>query len=97
MNEATSTPFGLAVGHLADRTNTGQRIPKNSVASPYELVFKTPLGIKNRFSSSRSTENWYDEIKGKISQGEDLFEVYAYTPKADGIDESEVKIADVRL
>ena len=45
----------------------------------------------------RSEKPWYDEIKDKISEGENLFEVYAYTPKAGRIEESEVKIADVRL
>jgi len=70
-------------------------IPRKQTNSPYELRFKSPLS--DRFDSSRSNNEWYDEIKNKVMKNDNLFEVYAYTIATDDNPETEVKIADVRL
>lgn len=93
--EGASKPFALGVSNIADTGNSGAKVPFEETVSPYELRFKSPLS--GRFSKTRSTNEWYDDIKSKVHMGENLFEVYAYTVASQDGPETEVKIADVRL
>ena len=93
--EGSQRPFAVGVSNIADKGNSGAKVPWKETVSPYELRFKSPLS--GRFSKTRSTNEWYDDIKSKVHMGENLFEVYAYTVASEDGPETEVKIADVRL
>ena len=97
MNEASVMPFALAVSGPAQYTNAGDKIHRKSVKAPYELRFKTPEKIRDRFESTRTKTDWYKEIRAKVNVNENLFDVYVYTPEWNGNPMSEVKIAEVLL
>jgi len=62
MVEANGSPFATAVAIIANRNNDGTSNSKKETEAPYELVFRAPQTIKNRFSSQRSAQKWYEEI-----------------------------------
>ena len=97
MIEGNPLPFGLGVSGIASKHTDGTSIPKRQVSTPYQLIFKAPDTVKGRFSNEKPDTTWYDEIKSNISQGEVIYEVYAYRPSTSQAEESEIKIADVRL
>jgi len=99
MVEGSRRPFALGVSNIADKDNSGKRIGRRSVKTPFELRFIAPDRIRDRFEDEQSEAPWYEELRDRISSGEVIYEVYAHTPEYDGGpgEEEEVKIADVIL
>ena len=97
MVETTSRPFGTSVALIAKKNNDGTLNENLKTVTPYQLIFKTPDAIKNRFSSEQPDSYWYEDIKSSIDQGEVLYEVFAYRPATTVASEEEIKIANVRL
>ena len=62
MVEGTREPFATAVANIAVRNNDGSLLKRKKTSAPYELVFYAPQKIKDRFSSQRPTQKWYEEI-----------------------------------
>ena len=82
LTEAVDRPFAVNISQPAERLNDGTRLPKADVVgkAPYELHFKAPESVKAKFSSERTTTEWYDNIKAALKAGDTMYEVYAYTP-----------------
>jgi len=73
----STRPFGTGVAHIADKQNSGEKVKFKDTVAPYELRFKSPL--RSRFSEERTSNEWYEEIKNEVKEGEIVYEVYAFT------------------
>lgn len=50
MVEGSRRPFALGVSNIADKTNSGRRIARSDVRTPFELRFIAPDRVRERFS-----------------------------------------------
>lgn len=97
MVEGSARPFAVAVSNIADKENDGSRVDFVDTRTPYELIFRAPDSVKERFSDDLTDKPWYEVIQDNLKAGEVIYEVYAYMPGYDGLETIDDKIADIVL
>lgn len=62
MVEGSARPFAVAVSNIADKENDGSRVDFFDTKTPYELIFRAPDSVKERFSDDLTDKPWYEVI-----------------------------------